>query len=118
MKAPPRDLETTTLAATLRQHWAIRAELTYLPLGFGDHPWKASAGPYGEPARERLAAHADDVRTALQHYDLLAQAANRSRDTWCLTHGEPAGSNLLRMAESWQNFVTFLPTAERWRDFH
>jgi aminoglycoside phosphotransferase (APT) family kinase protein len=56
-------------------------------------PWQT--GPYAEPARAHLTAHQTDVRVALERYDAAAASATSTRDSWCLTHGEPSGPNLL-----------------------
>ena len=43
MKAPPVDLATDLVRQTLASEWDIEVdELVYLPLGFGDHHWRAS----------------------------------------------------------------------------
>ncbi|MBV8720270.1 MAG: phosphotransferase [Chloroflexi bacterium] len=57
-------------------------------------PWRE--GPYGEPARAQLLTHREHVRSALHDYDLLVATAVGSKATWCLTHGEPSGGNLVR----------------------
>ncbi|HEU0166908.1 MAG TPA: hypothetical protein VFS62_03965 [Chloroflexota bacterium] len=44
MLAPPADLEPADIRRALRREWGIEAaELTYLPLGFGAHHWRAGA---------------------------------------------------------------------------
>ena len=57
-------------------------------------PWLD--GPYGEPARALLTAHQEDVRSALEQYDVLVATAGGPMSEWCLTHGEPSGGNLVR----------------------
>ena len=42
MLTDPEDLERVELAALLERHWGLRvATLTYLPVGFGSHHWRA-----------------------------------------------------------------------------
>jgi spectinomycin phosphotransferase len=62
-------------------------------LGDLGRPWPD--GPFGEPARALLASHQGEVRAALALYDELAGAAGADA-TWCLTHGEPSGDNLVQ----------------------
>jgi len=57
-------------------------------------PW--SSGPFAEPARVALAAHADAVRTWLSVFDELAGEVARSDPAWVVTHGEPHGGNSIR----------------------
>jgi spectinomycin phosphotransferase len=56
-------------------------------------PWHT--GPYAEPARKELRRHLDSVRSLMQWYDRVAAETIPSRTDWVLTHGEPAGPNLL-----------------------
>src|SRR5581483_7089112 len=57
-------------------------------------PWLG--GPFGEPARSALREHESSVRYGLAVHDRWASKAVASRAAWCLTHGEPSGTNLLR----------------------
>lgn len=58
-------------------------------------PW--TGGPYAEPARELLAAHADRVAAMLAEFDGLV---DQVRDTdWVLTHGEPHPGNVIWTAD-------------------
>jgi spectinomycin phosphotransferase len=59
-----------------------------------DHEW--CTGPYAEATRTLLVGHAAEVLLALAYYDRLADAIQRSDRPWCLTHGEPKGSNLVQ----------------------
>jgi len=62
-------------------------------LGELDQAW--DAGPYGEPARERLREAAVPTRELLGLYDQLTEDALGSRSDWVITHGEPYGPNLV-----------------------
>jgi hypothetical protein len=63
-------------------------------------PWRG--GPYSESARTELLACHEVVQSTLMEYDALARAAEASNTTWCLTHGEPNGGNLVRdRADNW-----------------
>ena len=56
-------------------------------------PWEG--GPFAEPAREQLSAHADRVIRWLATFDRLgAQIAAAGQD-WVITHGEPHACNLI-----------------------
>lgn len=42
MKAPPADFDVASLERALQECWSVRPEsLAYLPVGFGDHHWRA-----------------------------------------------------------------------------
>jgi spectinomycin phosphotransferase len=56
-------------------------------------PW--TGGPFGEPARALLAAHADDVRARLHEHDRLADVVRRGSSEWVVTHGEVKPDNML-----------------------
>jgi spectinomycin phosphotransferase/16S rRNA (guanine(1405)-N(7))-methyltransferase len=43
-----------------------------------------------------LRAHQHEVRSALGLYDRLARVTSASTESWCLTHGEPGGTNLVQ----------------------
>ena len=53
-------------------------------------------GPYAEPAREILRAHAGDVGDRLRAYDRRARRAVDAPARWVVTHGEPHSSNVIR----------------------
>ena len=77
-----------------------------------------SGGPYSEPARQALVAHASEVVELLALADRLsAELAGRSGD-WVVTHGEPHAANILRTAEGYVlvDWDT-LALAPRERDF-
>ncbi len=80
-----------------------------------DDPWHV--GPYGEPARNALALRLVQIREWTGSYDLLAHAAQATRDTWVPTHGEPDTGNQLvasdaRLLVDWES----LKLAPRERD--
>jgi spectinomycin phosphotransferase len=52
-------------------------------------------GPFAEPARELLRAHASEVGERLHAYDGLARRALDAPDRWVVTHGEPHSSNVI-----------------------
>ncbi|MDG4823065.1 phosphotransferase [Asanoa sp. WMMD1127] len=58
-----------------------------------DRAWHS--GPYAEPARHLLAAHADHVRARLTDFDRRTAQAGA---TLVITHGEPHPGNILRTA--------------------
>jgi thiamine kinase-like enzyme len=65
-----------------------------------NQPWRA--GPYSEPARAELRACHEVVQSTLVEYDALVRVTEGSSATWCLTHGEPNGENLVRdRADNW-----------------
>jgi aminoglycoside phosphotransferase (APT) family kinase protein len=59
------------------------------------------SGPYGEPARQLLAAHAVELRCLLDRRDQLAAEARRRPDRMVLTHGEPHPGNFIRTGSRW-----------------
>jgi spectinomycin phosphotransferase len=61
-----------------------------------DTPW--DHGPFAEPARELLRAHAGGVRERLDAYDQLAGRVRDEPGPWVVTHGEPHSANLIREA--------------------
>jgi hypothetical protein len=68
-----------------------------------DTPWHH--GPFAEPARELLRAHAGRVRDRLRSYD---QVGGRVRDQprgWVVTHGEPHSANVIRHARAGPRLV-------------
>jgi len=58
-------------------------------------------GPYGEPARQLLAAHAVELRRLLERRDQLAAQARRRPDRMVPTHGEPHPGNFLQVGSRW-----------------
>jgi Phosphotransferase enzyme family len=59
-----------------------------------DGPW--GEGPFAEPARALLMAHAAAVRDRLRGYDGLARVVRERAGTWVVTHGEPHSANVIR----------------------
>jgi hypothetical protein len=62
-----------------------------------DTPW--DHGPFAEPARRLLRAHADDVRRRLRAYEHLAGRVRDEGGSWVVTHGEPHSENIMRDPE-------------------
>ena len=60
-----------------------------------DTPW--DHGPFAEPARALLRAHAGGVRDRLHAYDQLAGRVRDAPGPWVVTHGEPHSSNVIRV---------------------
>jgi spectinomycin phosphotransferase len=58
-------------------------------------------GPYGESARQLLAAHAVELRRLLERRDQLAAEARRRPDRMVPTHGEPHPGNFLQLGSRW-----------------
>jgi spectinomycin phosphotransferase len=58
-------------------------------------------GPFGEPARTLLSAHAPALRRRLEEFDRLAERVRRNGGAPVLTHGEPHPGNLLRCGDHW-----------------
>jgi spectinomycin phosphotransferase len=52
-------------------------------------------GPFAEPARALLRAHAGRVRDRLHAYDQLAGRVRDEPGPWVVTHGEPHSSNVI-----------------------
>jgi hypothetical protein len=59
------------------------------------------SGPYGEPARQLLAAHAAELTHLLDRRDRLAARARRRPDRMVPTHGEPHPGNFIRAGSRW-----------------
>lgn len=59
-------------------------------------------GPYGEPARSLLSAHAGEVAALLDVYDRLAENVSRERDRMVITHGEPHAANVIVAADGYR----------------
>jgi len=62
-----------------------------------DVPWES--GPYAEPAREALAAAADDLHRRLAAYDEDAARVLERTHSWVVTHGEPHRANFILTSE-------------------
>ncbi len=79
-------------------------------------PW--TGGPYSEPARAVLAAHAGRVAAWLAEFDELA-AAVRGDAGWVVTHGEPHPGNVLRTVSGpllidWDTVLLAPPERDLW----
>jgi spectinomycin phosphotransferase len=78
-----------------------------------------SAGPFSEPGRRDLAAHAANVAALLAVADQLAlDVASRSTD-WVITHGEPHARNVMRTGEGlvlidWDTVALAPPERDLW----
>jgi spectinomycin phosphotransferase/16S rRNA (guanine(1405)-N(7))-methyltransferase len=82
--APYADVERGFLPGRHDLHAALDAV---------DDPW--STGPYAEPARSLLRAHAGGVCRLLEHLDRLMPAVCVNPDHMVFTHGEPHANNVL-----------------------
>jgi spectinomycin phosphotransferase len=67
----------------------LRAALAQL-----DSDW--DCGPFAEPARALLGAHAEEVHDRLRAFDQLAQRVGAVPASWVVTHGEPHNANVIR----------------------
>jgi Phosphotransferase enzyme family len=80
-------------------------------------PWRT--GPYGEPARELLATHADALVRVLSIYDrLVANTASRAKPR-VITHGEPHRANTIDttngvMLIDWDTALIAPPERDLW----
>jgi Phosphotransferase enzyme family len=70
---------------------ALEAALAQL-----DTPW--DHGPFAEPTRELLRAHAGPIRDRLRAHDRLAGRVRDEPGPWVVTHGEPHSANVMRDA--------------------
>jgi spectinomycin phosphotransferase len=82
-----------------------------------DTPW--TGGPFSEPARRELAAHADDVAQLLALADRLAAHVARRGAGWVVTHGEPHPANVILVGESpslvdWDTVALAPPERDLW----
>jgi spectinomycin phosphotransferase len=59
-----------------------------------DGRWET--GPFAEPTRDLLRAHARSVRDRLQDYDTIAARVHDDSGSWVVTHGEPHSANVIR----------------------
>ncbi|MDQ6669465.1 MAG: hypothetical protein M3069_01670 [Chloroflexota bacterium] len=84
MKAAPADLDPALLEQSLLEHWGLRpSRLEYLPVGFGDHHWDATAGGirFFVTVRDlRLDARADDPHQAIQALERTFQSVRRLKE--------------------------------------
>jgi spectinomycin phosphotransferase len=82
-----------------------------------ERPWRT--GPYAEPARELLAAHADGVLRLVDHYDHLVEAVAPTLARGVITHGEPHASNVMLTASGprlvdWDTALVAPPERDLW----
>lgn len=82
-----------------------------------DETW--SGGPFSEPARHALAAHAADVAELLALADRLAAEVEGHGGEWVVTHGEPHSANVMRTGEShvlldWDTVALAPPERDLW----
>jgi spectinomycin phosphotransferase len=80
-------------------------------------PWRG--GPYSEPARRVLAAHASDVAALLALADSLADDIARRSTSRVVTHGEPHARNVMRtagrqMLVDWDTVALAHPERDLW----
>jgi spectinomycin phosphotransferase len=80
-------------------------------------PWVG--GPFSEPARHALAAHASDVTELLALADRLSADVARRGGTWVVTHGEPHSANVMRAGErhllvDWDTVALAPPERDLW----
>lgn len=54
-----------------------------------------ASGPFADDVLALLGRYAVAVRRSLDRFDATVRDALQSRDRWCITHGEPHGSNAL-----------------------
>jgi spectinomycin phosphotransferase len=78
-----------------------------------------SGGPFSEPARQALAAHASEVAELLALADRLAADVARRSSDWVVTHGEPHAANVMRIGEShvlidWDTVALAPPERDLW----
>jgi hypothetical protein len=64
-----------------------------------DQTW--TGGPFSEPARQALAAHAEYVAELLALADRLRLEVAAQNGDWVITHGEPHAGNVLRTGEGY-----------------
>ena len=114
MFAAPADLDPSTLAVALREHWVIDAvELAYLPVGFGGHHWLAGTADGGrwfvtvDDLPSRVRGEGDTLDTCFAHLSAAYTAScelaagldfvvgpQRARDG-AVTHRLAAGYSLV-----------------------
>ncbi|WP_405651029.1 phosphotransferase family protein [Streptomyces sp. RK9] len=86
----------TTPATTLEP-----AGLTGVHAALDDLTGTWSGGPYAEPARRLLAAHATTLRARTAEFDALADRVRRGGAPLVVTHGEPHPGNLIQGADGY-----------------
>lgn len=82
-----------------------------------DQPW--SGGPFSEPARQSVNAHASDVAELLELFDRLREQVARSSGPHVVTHGEPHAANIIRtdqelMLIDWDTVAVAPPERDLW----
>jgi len=82
-----------------------------------DEPW--TGGPYSEPARQALAAHASGIAELLALADRLAAGVERRGAAWVTTHGEPHSANVMRTEDGlllldWDTVAAGPPERDLW----
>jgi len=109
VKVPPRDLDTSLLRQVLDREWRIQgAELVYVPLGFGDHHWRATSRRqrFFVTVRDlRLDGQATDRRAAVQRLETTFQAVRQLKACARLEFVVPAvpsasGATVVRIASN------------------
>jgi hypothetical protein len=105
-------------ALPLTDNFAVpnRDELT-ASLRQTGQPW--TAGPYGERARNLLAAHAADLARLLEACDGLASRLAGRPDRMVVTHGEPDARNTMRtpagpVLVDWDSVLLAAPERDLW----
>jgi spectinomycin phosphotransferase len=78
-----------------------------------------SGGPFSEPGRRELAAHAANVTALLDVADRLALDVARRSTEWVVTHGEPHARNVMRTGEGlvlidWDTVALAPPERDLW----
>jgi len=82
-----------------------------------DERW--DTGPYGEPARGLLAAHASDLARLLTSFDGLTARVAARPERMVVTHGEPGAHNVLRtpaglVLVDWDSVLLAAPERDLW----
>lgn len=80
-------------------------------------PWVG--GPFSEPARQSLTAHAANVTALLAMADRIAAEVKSRARPWVVTHGEPHAANVVRtpdrpMLIDWDAVALALPERDLW----
>lgn len=80
-------------------------------------PW--GGGPFSEPARRALSAHAEDVGHRLEVLDDLARTLEETGGAEVVTHGEPHPGNLVRTVDGlrlidWDTVALARPERDLW----
>ncbi|MBA2465008.1 MAG: aminoglycoside phosphotransferase [Nocardioidaceae bacterium] len=93
----------------------VRSDLGDELAGRVTQPWRT--GPFGEPAREAVAAHLPAVHEWVRRYVPLAERAVLAHRSWVPTHGEPdTGNHLLTRTRRYLVDWESLALAPRERD--